>query len=369
MKLDRRGFLAAGAAAALLRPGVAQAVSPLNLGADAADRGIVFGSAFDREIFDDTAYAALLRAQCRIGSLENSLKFDWLKPTGNVADFSASDRLVDFAVESGIRPRGTALIWNDWLPDWLKWTTVLERRSIMEKHIDEVVGRYAGRVQSWDVVNEPFFPPHGIDGGYRKGLWLDAMGPDYIIHAFKRAAAADPKAQLVLNEAFCEQDDELGKSIRPLLLNEVKRLQDAGVKLDAIGFEAHLRPELPYDDQAFVAYVAEIAALGVDVMITELDVNDSHMPDDEAERDAQVAARVHDFLGAVLQVPRVTTVITWHLSDRYSWYRGADWYADQVRAGGGTPGRPVRSHLYDDQLQPKAAAFAARDALKASGPH
>lgn len=365
MKLDRRGFLAAGASAALVRPSLAQK-PVLDLGATAATRGLTFGSAFDREIFDDADYAALLRAQCRVGSLENSLKFDWLCPTGPEPDFSASDRLVDFAIASGMAPRGTALVWNDWLPDWLKWRSLAERATIMERHIDTVVGHYAGRVTSWDVVNEPFFPPHGRDGGYRQGPWLEAMGPDYIVRAFKRAAAADPGAQLVLNEAFCEQDDELGQSIRPLLRDEVVRLLNAGVKLDAVGFEAHLKPHLPHDYAAFAAYVADIAELGVGVMITELDVADSHMPDDVEARDAQVAEVVHDFLRHVLTVPRVTSVICWHLSDRYSWYGGADWYADEVRTGGGTPGRPVRSHLFDAALQPKVAALAVRDALAAS---
>ena len=48
----------------------------------------MFGSAFDREIFRDDAYRALISANCRIGSIENSLKFDWLRAKGPVADFS-----------------------------------------------------------------------------------------------------------------------------------------------------------------------------------------------------------------------------------------------------------------------------------------
>lgn len=364
--LDRRGFLAAAASAALVRPG--RAAAPLDLSAAAAARGLAFGSAFDREVFADAAYADLIRSQCRIGSIENSLKFDWLCPEGPVADYAAADRLVDFATAAGLWTRGTALIWNDWPPDWLKWISLSERRAILERHVEDTVARYAGRVRSWDVVNEPFFPPHGADGGYRQGPWLAAMGPAYIENAFRRAAAADPTAQLVLNEAFCEQGDELGLSIRPLLLDEVKRLKDAGVKLDAVGFEAHLKPHLPYDDAGFAAYVQSVAAEGVAVLITELDVDDSHYADDVAARDAAVAQRVGSFLDAVLAVPQVSSVVTWHLSDRYSWYRGADWYAEEVAASGGSAGRGVRSHLFDDALKPKAAAFAAQDALARSAP-
>ena len=368
MMLDRRRFLAAGAAAALLRPGRAAEARRPDLGTVAAARGLAFGSAFDREIFEDAAYAALIRSECRIGAIENSLKFDWLRPTGPEADYAAADRLVAFAEAAGLALRGTALIWNDWTPAWLDWLPPPERRAIMEGHIDETVGRYAGRVASWDVVNEPFFPPHGREGGYRKGAWLEAMGPSYIERAFARAAAADPSAQLVLNEAFCEQDDELGRAIRPLLFEQVRRMKAEGVKIDAVGFEAHLKPHLPFDDAAFAAYVASIADLGVDILITELDVDDSAVPDDLAARDAAVAARVGAFLDAVLTVPRVRAVITWHLSDRYSWYRGADWYAAQVAGSGGSPGRPVRSHLFDADLAPKAAAVAAADSFARSAP-
>ena len=188
------------------------------------------------------AYAALVAGQSMVVTVENSLKFDWLRPRGQDIDFSYADRLVDFATSRGLRLRGNALIWNDWLPGWLDRLSKAEVGAMMDRHIDEVVGRYAGRVQSWDIVNEPFFPMHGQAGGYRKGRWLEAMGPDYIARAFRRAALADPKAELVLNEAFTEQTDEIGAAIRPLLHQEIARLK-AGRKLLALEYE--IQPQAP----------------------------------------------------------------------------------------------------------------------------
>lgn len=364
MIVDRRQFLAGVAAAALPRHAAAQAAQQLNLGVIAAARGLSFGSAFDREVLGDPSYGELIATQCMVGALENSLKFDWLRPKGPTADYDVADQLVDLANKRGLSVRGTALIWNDWLPDWLGDLDSDAIARTMDRHIDETVGRYAGRVRSWDVVNEPFFPMHGMDGGYRKGLWFEAMGPDFVPRAFRRAQAADPSAQLVLNEAFCEQFDELGNSVRPRLKDLVASLKSQGIKLDAVGFQGHLKPYLPFDDAAFAAYLAEIAALDVDILITELDVDDSHLLDDFAARDAAVAARVSQFLGAVLQVPRVTSVIAWHLSDRYSWYRNADWYSEMVEESGGTPGRAPRSHLFDTDLHPKAAAEAAAETMR-----
>lgn len=358
MDLTRRDILAAGAAGLVAGafPSPALAARP-SLAEIAAGRGLGFGSAFDREVFDDPAWAALLKSEARIGAIENSLKFDWLRPDGPAADFAAADRLIAFGLESGLRLRGTALIWNDWLPDWLKWSSVMDRAGIMDRHIDEVLFRYAGRVTSWDVVNEPFFPMHGREGGYRGGYWFDALGPDYIANAFRRAAAADPQAELVLNEAFCEQDDEWGQSIRPLLYDCVKRLKDDGVPIHAVGLQGHLKPHLPFDYGAFADWVARLGELGVSIKITELDVDDSRMPADVAARDAAVAAQLTAFLSPVLKVKAVSEVICWQLSDKYSWYANSGWYPE---------GRPARSHPFDAQFAPKTATAALAEALAAS---
>ncbi len=359
MNLTRRDILAASAgglaASAWPRPALARPLPAL--WQSAGGRGIGFGSAFDREVFEDQAAAALLKSQARIGAIENSLKFDWLRPQGPDADFGMADALVDFGLKAGLRVRGTALIWNDWLPDWLKWTSVRDRLAIMERHIDEVLFRYAGRVTSWDVVNEPFFPMHGREGGYRKGYWFDAIGPDYIAIAFRRAAAADPQAELVLNEAFCEQNDELGQSVRPLLYDCVTRLKAEGVPIHAVGLQGHLKPHLPHDYARFADWVASLGELGVSVKITELDVDDSQLPADVAVRDAAVAKLVSEFLDAVLKVEAVSEVICWQLSDKYSWYGNADWYPKDRRP---------RSHLFDADMNQKHATAAAAGALERS---
>jgi len=362
MNLTRRHALSSLAAASVARPAAAL---PTNLGAIGANHGLLFGSAFDREIFADSDYRALIKANCRIGAVENAFKLDWLRRSGPTADFSLTDRLVKFATDAGMALRGTGLIWNDWPPAWLKTLSAAEIASLLDRHVDETISRYAGRMHSWDVVNEPFFPPHHQSGGYRKGPWLEAIGPAYIARAFKRAATADPNAQLVLNEAFCEQDDLLGRAVRPRLLTLVSELKQAGCKLDAVGFQAHLKPHLPFDDQAFVAYLERIAANDVDIYITEFDIDDESLPDDVQTRDRLVAARCQKFLTAVLAVKRVKTLVCWHLSDRYSWYKSTDWYASAVAKLGGNPARKPRTHLADDQLKPKPAWAAVARAMEA----
>lgn len=368
--MTRRATLA-GLAASAIASGAAPA-SPVprgdtavSLGAVAAQVGIQFGTAFDREIFTDAPYRAVVARESRIATTENSLKFDWLRPRGPTPDYGVADQLVDFAHRNEIALRGTALVWNDWPPAWLRTLSTRELATMMDRHIDEVLTRYRGRIHSWDVVNEPFFPPHRREGGYRQGPWFTAMGKDYIPRAFRRAAAADPTTKLVLNEAFMEQEDELGLSIRPRFLRLIDEMRQAGVPLHAVGFQGHLKPHLPSDDQRFVDYLHDIARRDLDIYITELDVDDQAFPDDLARRDEMVARRHFEFLSAVLTVPRVKVVIAWHLSDKYSWYATADWHRKEVAARGFNPRRPVRTHILDTEHRPKDAWHGVQRALAA----
>lgn len=336
--------------AGLARPGAAEAQSP-RLGALAAAVGIEFGSAFDREVLTDQGYRDLLVREARLVTTENALKFDWLRPKGPEADFTIADRLVAFSESNGLKLRGTALVWNDYPPPWLSRLGLNELRTIFDRHIDETLMRYRGRIHSWDVVNEPFYPPQGLRGGFRKGPWIEAFGTDYIARAFRRASAADPATRLVLNEAFCEQQDSLGAGVRNGLLRLVERLKGEGVPLHAVGLQGHLKPALAYDDSAFTDFLHRLAAFGVDIYITELDVDDAAMPDDIGERDALVAARYGAFLKAVLSVKAVKAVITWQMSDRYSWY-------GELARRKQPPSRLPRPLPFDSNLQRKPAADA-----------
>jgi endo-1,4-beta-xylanase len=358
--ISRRDVIAGVAAggAALLGAGPAQASEALST--LAARAGLLFGGAIDNVARLDPGMTRLFAQQAGILVTENALKFDYLRPDAERFEFGGADAIAAFAKANGQQLRGHTLIWNDNAPDWLKRRPGREVERIFDAHIDRVVERYAGRLHSCDVVNEPFWPMHGRPGGYRDGPWLSAMGPSYIARAFRRVAAIDKTARLTLNEAFCETNHEWGQGIRPRLRDLVAKLQDDGAPLHAVGFQAHLLPHWPYDDSAFAAYAESFAARGLDIYITELDVNDEAYPANVAERDRLVAKRYGDFLRAVLAIAAVRIVMTWQLSDRASWLR------DIYRRAGKPAEKLPRPLPFDDALKPKAAveaiaaAFAAR---------
>jgi endo-1,4-beta-xylanase len=99
----------------------------------------------------------------------------------------------------------------------------------------------------------------------------------------------------------------------------LRSLRDRGVPLHAVGLQAHLFADRSIDRDGLQAMLAEIAALKLDVLITELDVIDYKLPGKISERDAMVASLAGQFLGAVCDVVRPKAILTWGLSDRYTW--------------------------------------------------
>jgi endo-1,4-beta-xylanase len=348
----------AGIAAANAR--VATAAPTPGLGAIAARNGYLFGAAAAEVIDKDAAYRDLYVTQTKLITTDVALKNGRIAPQPGPKHYESADRLLAFCDQHKIAMRGHCLIWNEWNPAWIKNMSTSERRVFFDSYIEEVVGRYRGKLQSWDIVNEPFWPGHHAPGGFRMGPWYDAFGPDYVRRAFERAAMADPTTKFVLNEAQTERDDELGLAVRRGLLKLVADLKGAGVKLDVVGLQGHLQPQYPHDPARFDEFLHALADLGVDIYITEFDVCDDIFPDDAESRDAAVARTAQQFLRTTLRHPAVKALITWELADNYSFYRGI------FRAKNPTASRLPRPLPYDDRLQAKPLWGAIAQAFESA---
>jgi endo-1,4-beta-xylanase len=358
--ISRRNFL--GAAAAVLAPSVATAKATVEttLAAAGDAAGLLYGASISEEAFADPDYFGLYARETRILTTDVALKFDWLRPSRERFEFERADRIVAAAQSAGKLVRGHTLIWNDNAPEWLKRLSGREVERVFDEHIDIVVGRYAGKIHSWDVVNEPFWPMDGEDGGWRKGPWFAAMGPSYVERAFRRVAAIDKTAKLTLNEAQCEGDHSWGRQIRPQLARLVDDLLAKNVPLHAVGFQSHLQPQWPADYREFANYAGGFGAKGLAIYLTEFDVNDQSFPDDPIARKAAVAETAGRFFAAILKVTAVKMLVNWQLSDRYSWYR------DLWRRGAHSSARIPSPLPFDDRFQPNPlraamiAGFLAR---------
>jgi endo-1,4-beta-xylanase len=356
---DRRtvlsGLIGSGLTAATTIPQSVGAISGPKVKDLAAARGLLFGSAFDDFVFRERDYAQLLRDECQILTPDYNLKFGSIRPAPGVSNFAAADRLFAFAERDSLLMRGHNLIWNEFQPDWVRQLSKSETMALLDRHIDEVAGRYSGRVHSWDVVNEPIWPDHNNVGGLRGGPWFSALGPEYIDRSFRRARQADPKAKLVLNDAGLEGGIPLAYRRRENFLQLVKRLLDKGVPVDAIGFESHLTSPEGYDREPFLEFAHSIQDLGLDIYVTELDVGDARLPEDVDTRDQIVADVYRRYLSDIVQFPSLKVIVTWELSDKFSWR------AEDARFGRSQ--RWPRPLPFDIHMQPKPAYQAIIDAI------
>lgn len=315
--IDRRALLAGGASL-LTTPSLAQGAfkNGGTLRALAAAKGLVFGTATATYELKDADFVAALTRDAAILVPEYEMKRHLTEPRPGLYDFSATDGLMDFARAHGMAMRGHPMVWYYANPPWLEQTVL---SSPDEKPLTDYVAalaqHYRGRMHSWDVVNEALAP----DGsGWRDCFWLRRYGPSYIDLAFHAARAADPRALLVYNDFGCEQGAPNNDKFRAQTLNLLDGLLKRRVPVQALGLQAHLSAfGAKVDQKKLRAFLAEIRARGLAILVTELDVDDENGLSDIASRDRAVADEAARFLDVALDSPATRAVLTWSLSDRY----------------------------------------------------
>ncbi|MEV0170720.1 endo-1,4-beta-xylanase [Streptomyces sp. NPDC050803] len=338
----RLAALIAGAAAVggLLVAGTTgahAADTPLRDLADA--KGKVIGTAVTGSKLTGT-YGDIAGTQFNALTPGNAMKWGSVEPTRSNFNWAEADQIVDFAEAHGQQVRGHTLVWHSQNPSWLtngSWTPA-QLGQLMTDHIATEVGRYKGRLATWDVVNEPF----NEDGTYRQTLWYNGLGADYIAQALTAARAADPSAKLYINDYNVEGVNAKSTA----LYNLVKSLKERGVPIDGVGLQAHLI--LGQVPSTLQQNIQRFADLGVDVVITELDIRMT-TPSDSA-RLAQQATEYKQVVNACVAVTRCHGVTVWGFTDSDSWIPSTF-----PGEGAATP--------YDENYVPKPAYYAIAEAL------
>jgi endo-1,4-beta-xylanase len=332
----------------------------------ALQRGIVYGSSTATWQVSDPEYSGLFARESAILFTEDDLLWYRLRPTPTSAlDFTYGDRIVAFAERQGILVLGAHLVWDDgfgegWTFEDLWGMDERTARGVIFNTIDRVVRRYRGRVAAWIVANE-------VVGG--SGLrvdvpWYATIGPSYVPESFHAAHEADPDATLVLNDFGYETDDAfaLAADKRAATLRLLDELLDADVPVHALGVQAHLHAGTfadGFDPDGYRRFLSEIADRGLKILITEMDVLDDGLPREISARDRAVAEVIAQYLGAALDEPAVASVVTFGLSDRYTWLE-EDFPRDD-----GVPRRPLP---FDEQLRPKPAFDALESSFEQAPP-
>jgi endo-1,4-beta-xylanase len=290
---------------------------------------------------------------------EGAFKWRALRPTPQTYDFTEADALVAWASSRGIAVRGHTLVWHQANPVWLETSLdPANAERLLTQHISTVTRHFAGKLAHWDVLNEAIASTAGQT--LRPTPWLKALGPAYVNIAFHAAAAGDPHALRVLNDYGTDYDTRAADAKRAALLDVAASLIQRGVPIQAIGLQAHLNAaEIRLSQRKLSRFVADIAALGLKIVVTEFDVSDQDLPAEPAKRDAEVAAHARAWLDAVLPNPAVLGLLCWGLTDRHTWLNA---YAPRAD---GLPQRPLPLDAVLNRKPLWASIAAALDAAPA----
>ena len=334
-----------------------------SLGRFAEEKGILFGTMATLGLISESPVElpAVIARDARILVPGHELKWDKLRPEPGRFDFSRAEAMLEFAERRGLPSKGHALVWHNALPSWFDPSPPRdEARALLRDHVTTVCRRFAGRLHSWDVVNEPIQVQEGHPRGLRSTPFLRALGPDHIETAFELAAAADPRAIRVLNEFNLEMDSAYQEARRRAMLALLERLLRRGVPVQALGIQAHLVPgQARFAPEIFRRFLRDVASLGLRIQVTELDVQDRFLPAEIGLRDRMAAAALGEFLAVALAEPAVDLVTLWGLGDRGTW-------VDRLPEARRRDGRPSRPHLYDEAFLRKPAWHSVAAALQAA---
>ena len=309
---------------------------------------------------DDTMYKSLAK-NYNIYVMENEFKPSSINPAPGVYNFDPCDAFVKFADEAGAATRGHTLLWHTQVPDWWFKADPSNEKSLgvcdkdgelasseqlverLEEYITEVVTRYKGKVDYWDVVNEVL----NADSIRRKGdqsYWADIVGDldgngyydDYVEIAFNAARAADEDAVLMINDFNLEWQDTKVQAMYDM----VERMLRKGVRIDGVGFQSHIAVDSSID--AYRRGLEKIASLAdiydecfpehkgeFRIQITELDMNmyvgaysDKHFvkwTDEDKERQAKQYADLMNLFLEYADKGLLDAVVFWTPDDGHSW--------------------------------------------------
>jgi endo-1,4-beta-xylanase len=310
----------------------------------------------------DTVANSLIKQQFNTVTPENIMKAEIIEPSWNKFNFDLADKLVAYAAKNNIKVNAHNLIWHSQLPAFMQHMQSADSvKQYFVHHITTVASHYDGKVYSWDVVNEAL----NEDGTLRNSIFLQKLGPDYIVDAFHLAQKASPHSKLYYNDYNIEQPAK-----RKGTIELIKKIQAVGVRIDGVGIQGHWRADnVPMKD--IEESIKEFSALGIEVMFTELDLSVLRNPWDNATADVSATAKgdsgmnpyANGLPDSVEQIQakayadlfklffkykgKVSRITFWGVNDGQSWLN--DW---PIR------GRTNYPLLFDRNFQPKSAFYS-----------
>ncbi len=224
-----------------------------------------FGAAVNvSTLKSNTAYSNLCIREFNSLTAENAMKMKAISLGRGKYFWDDADYLVGYAIKNKMRIHGHALIWYKSTPAWIESFTGTKDdwKAIMREYILAVVGRYKGKIQSWDVLNEAILD----NGTLRDCVWLQNIGTEYIDLCFQYAHEADPDALLFYND----YGHEYSSVKRTAINNLITELKSRNVPIHGIGLQMHT--SITRSNSDIQTAIKTAASTGLKVHISEFDI-------------------------------------------------------------------------------------------------
>ena len=327
----------------------------------------LLGGALNHQIVSgiDSDGAAIAAKHFNTATSENDMKWALIHPRPGEYNWGPADDFMSFCEKHKMFPIGHTLVWKSQVPGWVFKDgegNRMTRQALlarMEDHITKVVGRYKGRIKGWDVVNEAL----NENGTIRRDNWYGIISEgkesqkyDHIEYAFRFARAADPDAELYYNDY--NLDTKRAKCDGAIEI--VKHLQSKGLRIDGVGIQLHagLAGDTYPQVEDLEYAITNLSALGVKVMVTELDIktkrsgyrgadvsvmnrNATQDPEAKSQETQKLLSKKYAEIFSVLLKHKkdISRVTLWGVHDSMSWISGS----------------PL---LFDNDCQPKEAFYS-----------
>ncbi|WP_438029872.1 endo-1,4-beta-xylanase [Sorangium sp. So ce233] len=330
----------------------AASASTLREAGEKANPPILIGAAISGGGLNNADYKRVAAAEHNYVTAENEMKWDALEPNPGQFSWGAADNIVNWARTNNMKVKGHTLVWHNQLPGWansLSGATQVEQA--IRRHIENVMGHFKDRVDTWDVVNEAVITDSDTGVGnprMRPSVFFNALGERYLDLAFEIAREQDPDAKLYYNDYSIDALNEKADFVYEMIKGMVER----GVPIDGVGFQMHIGPPNNEAGGADVAAnLRRFADLGLEVLISEMDINRCS---NQVTAEEQLTY-YHDIVEACFVMPECTGITFWGINDGRSWLNG--W------AGALCNGQSSQSLLFNDQYQKKETYNRVMDAL------
>jgi len=311
-----------------------------------AAQDFMFGVAANTKFFNNSTYLETVNSSFNTMVAENGCKFSSVHPEKDVYDFEDCDAHLAKAEEFGMQFRGHCLLWHGFQPEWFRNLKGDDMRNAIIDHVTNVLNHYKGKVHIWDVVNEAV----SDESSGENGTWdlrktnLAQEVPDFIDVAFKTAREVDPTVKLYYNDYNIEGDDISEGKKTNSVYNLLKDMKERGVPVDGVGLQYHLHTNIYVKYENVMKTMAKFNEIGLDVQITEIDVNSV---DGATQEVFEFQASLYeDALRACLDSSNCTGFLIWGVDDPHSW-----------RA----EGTPL---IFDGNYTPKPAYFSLLNVFK-----